>query len=199
MSEVSFYIDGFNLYHSLKDFAPDCRWLDLWALCSKFLKPDEEIVAIYYFTAYTMWNASKFKKHKDYVKALQSTGVKPIYGKFKKVDRYCNLCHRQYSTHEEKRTDVNVALYLFESAMKDEFDKAIVVSGDSDLIPSIEMIQRDFPNKKVGVLIPLGRKAKEIQNVADFSLKITREHIESSLFPKNVEAVSAPEKWLPTK
>ena len=38
---VSFFIDGFNLYHSLKQFTPECRWLDLYKLCESFLKEDE--------------------------------------------------------------------------------------------------------------------------------------------------------------
>jgi hypothetical protein len=33
-----------------------------------------------------------------------------------------------YSTHEEKRTDVNIVLQIFEDAVKNKFDDAIIIS-----------------------------------------------------------------------
>jgi len=47
MSKISFFIDGFNLYHSLRKYASDCRWLNLRSLCEKFLKDDEELGEVY--------------------------------------------------------------------------------------------------------------------------------------------------------
>ncbi len=197
---VSFFIDGFNLYHSLKTFNPDCRWLDLSKLCKSFLKPNEELGNIYYFTAIAEWNQSKAEKHKTYIRVLKSLGVKPVYGKFKKVTKHCNLCQREYFTHEEKRTDVNIAMYLFEDAVKDSYDKAIIVSGDSDLIPPIEKIQSNFLSKKVGVIPPVGRKTKELKEVADFFIKMKSIDLKNSILPKTVdidnEKLNAPQKWI---
>ena len=53
MTRVSFFIDGFNLYHSLKDYARDCRWLDLRKLCESYLRENEQLGDVYYFTAVT--------------------------------------------------------------------------------------------------------------------------------------------------
>ena len=199
MTRVSFFIDGFNLYHSLKQYTPDCRWLDLKKLCASYLKPDETLVDVYYFTALS-WKPEKVDRHKLYIKALRTTGVKVVLGEFKEVERHCNLCNRNYKAHEEKRTDVNIAMWLFEGGMKDLFDNAIIVSGDSDLIPPIEKIQSNFVNKKIGVVVPLGRRAKQIQQTADFSSKIDRKRLQNSLFPEHITVdgciLSAPEGWL---
>ena len=92
MYKVSFFIDGFNIYHSLKAYVSDCRWLDLRDLCKKFLKEDEELGDVYYFTAYPSWNIDRMAKHQKYVTALVARGVKPILGKFKEITRKCNLC-----------------------------------------------------------------------------------------------------------
>ena len=44
------YIDGFNLYYcSLKKTRN--KWLDLVKMCESMLQPDDELVAVKYFTA----------------------------------------------------------------------------------------------------------------------------------------------------
>ena len=204
MQIVSFFIDGYNLYHSLKDYKKNCRWLNLKSLCEKFLKNNEVVGQIYYFTAYATWNKNKTDKHKLYVKVLMKEGVEPVFGKLKPITRLCQKCGQRYNTHEEKQSDVNIAMYLFEDAMKDSFDKAIIISGDSDLVQPIKKIQSNFPTKKIGVITPYCRSAKELKDIADFSSKITAKNLEESLFSgiivmEDGTKIHAPAKWLPNK
>ena len=42
------------------------------------------------------------------------------YGDFKRKDKRCPNCKKQYSTFEEKQTDLNIALQLFQLAVKDD-------------------------------------------------------------------------------
>jgi len=65
------YIDGFNLfYSSLK--GTKYKWLDIWSMCSAFLQPNQELVAIKYFSAHQFPNEIKtssgriIKKPKDW-------------------------------------------------------------------------------------------------------------------------------------
>ena len=54
MRKAAFFIDGFNLYHSLdkkKDFHK-YKWLNLWRLSELILLPNETLADVYYFTAY---------------------------------------------------------------------------------------------------------------------------------------------------
>lgn len=37
-------------------------------------------------------------------------------GKFKEKDRSCNICSSMWNAHEEKETDVNIALYILDEA-----------------------------------------------------------------------------------
>lgn len=184
------FIDGFNLYHALDahERYRKYKWLDLRRLAECFVAGTERLDDVLYFTTYSTWNPDKLGRHRLYVRALESRSVKVIFGKFKKVTKRCRAeCGKQFQTFEEKRTDVNIAVQLFSYAQRDLFDKALIVSGDSDLIPAIEETRRIFPNKSIGVIIPIARQAEEMKNSADFHIRMKERHLRSSLLPDPIE------------
>ncbi|MDP2944811.1 MAG: hypothetical protein Q8N86_00415, partial [Atribacterota bacterium] len=61
--------------------------------------------------------------------------------------------------------------------MQDKFDKAYIISGDSDLIPSVEAVKALFPHKQIGVIIPIGRRAELLKLKCDFHMKIKEKHL----------------------
>lgn len=196
MNRVAFFIDGFNLYHSLKDNAPECRWLNLRRLCEQYIDTKQEIiVAIYYFSAIATWHhdVTKAQKHAQYIERLRKENVIPVLGKFKEKDIYCKNCHTYFKSHEEKRTDVNVALKIVSEAVLNKYDTAILVSGDTDMIPAIDTLRELALNKRMGVLFPLNRFSNELKEVADFTLKIKKDVLLDSLFEKE----TAPAGWVP--
>jgi uncharacterized LabA/DUF88 family protein len=158
-------IDGFNLYHALKETREaHHKWLNLWTLCSD-LRPGscDPLAAVYYFSAFATWEPDAYRRHRVYLKALEAVGVTPVMGRFKIKDRHCKLCNRDYQGHEEKQTDVNVALYLYRLAARDAFDAALLISNDSDLVPAVRMVRQDFPKKRVIVVAPpIRRQANEL-------------------------------------
>ncbi len=93
--------------------------------------------------------SDKVKRHKIFIKAQELKGIRIIYGEFRKRDKHCRVCKNWYQTFEEKQTDVNIAIKLFELAIQDKYDKALIISGDSDLIPSIKAVKSTFPHKGV--------------------------------------------------
>lgn len=201
MDRVIFFIDGFNLYHSLANkHLNKYKWLDLRSLLEKFITKKESVEKILYFTALTTWSKSKMSRHKTYIKALQLQKIEIVYGEFRRVDKTCPLCSKKYSTFEEKRTDVNIAIHLFSLAIQDKFDKAYILSADSDLIPSIESIKRLFPHKQIGVLIPIHRHAELLKQTCDFHMRIKEKHLKNSLFPETIylnngKQIIKPESW----
>lgn len=85
MNRVSFFIDGFNVFHAL-----DCnksyykyKWLDYSALARCFTTSKDTIADIYYFTAYAEWEPAKKVRHQLLIRALTMQGVKIVFGKFK--------------------------------------------------------------------------------------------------------------------
>lgn len=181
------------MYHGINQFAVDCKWLDLRKLCENYLKSDESISDVYYFSAVAHWfkDAGKSKRHKTYIAKLRENGVKIKLGKFKEKDKSCPVCNAKYKSHEEKRTDVNIALQIVCDAFDDKYDTAILVSGDTDMIPAVEMLKSMGLNKKIGVLFPPGRGTNELRNAVDFSKNIKPADLRKCLFDKS----DAPDEW----
>ena len=147
MNKVSVLVDGFNLYHSIKDIQRDhdrnLRWLDIRSLCSSYLhliSKDATIENIYYFTAFAIHlnDSSVISRHRNYIECLQDTGIIVEYGRFKPKSITCSNCHSTFIKHEEKETDVRIATKVCHLLAKDECDTILLVSGDTDLSPSIE-------------------------------------------------------------
>jgi uncharacterized LabA/DUF88 family protein len=184
MNRISFFIDGFNLYHSLDSNTSyhKYKWLNLDKLARCFVTSRDKIEKRFYFTTYATWDQAKLERHQKYVRALQSVGIDVVFGAFRYVDKTCRICHRQYKTFEEKQTDVNIAIKLFQTAVQDLWDTAIIISGDSDLIPAIRAVKTTFLSKRIGIVVPIGRRAEELKQVVDFHMKLKEKHLASSQF-----------------
>ena len=55
----------------------------------------------------------------------------------------------------EKKTDVNIAMAMYRDACKGLVDQLILVSNDSDAEPVLLAITEDFPQLKLGLIMPL--------------------------------------------
>ena len=204
-TRVCVYIDGFNLFHStLQHTHPDCRWLDLLELSKRLINPKtEEITGVYYFSALATWMPERAKKHLLYIQALRTVGVKVFLGKFSLRERKCPICKGCYQAHEEKKTDINIAITLLGDAIADKFDTALILSGDSDLAPVTTKLKQLCPSKKVGIIIPKGQSAMNLKQNADFFKKIQAKDLKKSLLPEQVtyngRIITAPAGWLPEK
>jgi len=195
-------IDGFNLYHSLLNESSlhKYKWINLYKLAEILIPKTHDISDVYYFTALANWDQQKVARHRLFIRVQEFYGVKIVYGKFKMREKRCRLCHGVYKIPEEKQTDVNIAITLFTLAQKDEFDTATILSGDSDLIPSIKAVKNVFPLKRIGIAIPIHRSANELQEVADFYMKIKLKHLNSCLLPEKVDTgrgvITRPSGWI---
>ncbi|HEX6860932.1 MAG TPA: NYN domain-containing protein [Caulobacteraceae bacterium] len=189
MIRVACFIDGFNLYHSLKRLkAQHLKWVDLHKLmCRQIAARSERVSAVYYFSAFADWLPAERQRHEEYVRALESTGVQPILGQFKEKDRSCKTCGAHWKGHEEKETDVNIALWLINEAYRDTYDKALIVSRDSDLKPALQMVRSQFAEKELTVVAPPNSgHSNDLIGVAHSKRKITVAQVADCLFPQQV-------------
>lgn len=156
------YVDGFNLYHAIDDLRENhLKWLDLWALSERLLQPGQTLIGVKYFTAYATWRPQSYRRHQRYVDALKSKGVVPIIGVFKAKPVRCQAaCKQMYKTHEEKETDVNIGVHLVADALKDRFDRALVISADTDLNSAVRLARQESPQKAIHIVAPPGRKTR---------------------------------------
>jgi NYN domain len=119
---------------------------------------DETLIAVKYFSAYATWRTGATGRHRAYVAALEHAGVECVIGHFKEKRRRCAKCGATWIGHEEKETDVAIAVELIADAFTDAFHRALIISADSDLGPAIRSAHRHFPNKTINVIAPPGRK-----------------------------------------
>jgi len=209
MPKTIAFIDGFNLYHALDylDTGSDhtryrkYKWLNLKRLASMFVFGKDTLEDVFYFTTLATWDAGKTARHRLYIRALESEGIKVVYGEFKRKTKHCNACKANFLSFEEKQTDVNIALQLFQLAIQERYDKGIIISGDTDLIPAIKAVHASFPAKQIGVVIPIGRASEDLKNQADFHFKMREHHLIKSLLPNpftlsDGTVLNAPAGWI---
>lgn len=188
---IACFIDGFNLYHAIANLRrPDLKWVNLWKLTEAFLDPAvHDLRAVYYFSAYATWLAGPHARHQQYVEALKAAKVTPIMGRFKEKDIYCKSCKSTFKGHEEKETDVNIALALIREAYRDSYDEAFIISRDSDLIPAMKLLLADYPKKHLKIISPpnAGHSKEMGKLVGSKKLAAIKSiHLERSLFGATV-------------
>lgn len=213
--KVNVYIDWFNLYHAVEKLWDKYKWVDLRKLSKNYIDKDTQVLnSVYFFSAYPDWDKEKTNRHKNYVKALMSKKVTIRNWKFTKVSRSfkkrlnniikiifsSNILKGlkktlwdkiipdsiKYSTHEEKKTDVNIVLQIFEDAVKNKYDDAIIISWDSDISPVIRFVKNTVDWKKFISVLPYHSRWKDIKRSCDYSKQMLKRDIEDSLLPKEI-------------
>jgi hypothetical protein len=186
------YVDGFNLYHGIHGLrTPHLKWLDLWALCKQFAPaPDIDLLRVVYCSAFATWLPDSYRRHREYLRALTATGVTPLMGRFKRKDRGCFSCGAQWTDHEEKESDVNLAVQLTIDAFRNVFDLALLITADSDFVPAVRAVKTELPKKEIRIVTPVGQSPSvDLINAAGGSQQGRRMklvHVEHSLLPEVV-------------
>lgn len=210
MKRVSFLIDGFNLYHSVRDLVRFCglnaKWLDIYSLCHSFLyliSKDACLAEIYYFSAFAhhLNDPNVIKRHQDYIECLKSTLIIPEMGRFKPKNITCPLhthflksnpknircqLNGKFIKHEEKETDIAIAARLFELLYHNKCDTVVLLTGDTDLSPAVKTCNSLFPCKRILFAFPYRRYSRELKLLLPDSFKIHAKTYVQHLFPNPV-------------
>ena len=199
---VRVYIDGYNLYYGIKATRKkELYWLDLHALCTELCQRRETLDRIFYFTARVSDPPDKTRRQARYIDALSvHCDIEFVFGQFRSDQRNCRSCHEPYPHHEEKMTDVNIATRLLVDAFEDRFDRAIVLSADSDLRYAIEEARRIARGKAITCVFPPHRGSKSLREVASDTRRLRVHLLERCLLPNPVVRddgylLSRPETW----
>jgi len=191
MTRVAVYIDGFNLYHAIHDLRkPHLKWVNLSQLAASLCREHERLVKTAYFSAYATWMADAYYRHRQYVTALKSVKVECHMARFSEKSAHCRNCGASWKAHEEKETDVHFSLTFLEDAIDDVFDRAIIISADSDHVPAVRRVRARFPGKQVFVATPPERHghARELLKACNSGTQITSGRIAKCLFPESIVA-----------
>ncbi|GAC1453880.1 MAG: hypothetical protein PVSMB4_14550 [Ktedonobacterales bacterium] len=216
------YVDGFNLYYAVKK--TPYRWLDLAALCDQTLK-GFTIHRIRYFTARVKARAGDPlapQRQDVYLRALRTIPHLEIHeGHFLASEKWAALARPPASglptipgviePHpvtgvplarvikvEEKGSDVNIATYLLLDALRGDFEMAVLISNDSDLVGPIRVVRSEL-KLDVGVLNPHKNDSVTLKNAASFYRPIREGALLVSQFPDPLYTpkgpLSKPTNW----
>lgn len=206
------YIDGYNLYHAVRKLKhPKLKWLDLEVLMTNcindiFQAKNAELTQVKYFTAKAITfpgssDSSAPKRQDQYFKAIETLSkIEVILGKIKKKDRHCAKCDNYFKTLEEKETDVNIASHLLTDAFDKNFDSALLVSCDSDLVLPVTLLTEKF-KRKIIILSPPGRKGYDLAKASkNLPRELKQSDLENCVLPleittKDGEIISIPDEW----
>jgi uncharacterized LabA/DUF88 family protein len=202
MERVTAYVDGYNLYYGLREKRwKRFYWLNLQAMATRLLKRGQRLVATKYFTTVVKQPEDKRKRQAVYLEALQTLpDLQIYYGHFLSDTVTCRQCGHTYETHHEKMTDVNISVELMTDAFQDQFDVALLVSADSDLIGPVQAVKRLFSQKRVVAVSPPARHSSALQQVVHGHLYVGRDVLAKSLFPAEVVkpdgyVLRRPDEW----
>ena len=200
-TSVRFVVDGFNLYHSIREArhkaGVDCRWLDIRSLCESMLHTiggGAEVAQIDYFSALAHHLESSspgaVARHERYIEALRATGVTPHLGVFKPKDiRYrSRTCEVLLRRHEEKETDVAIAATIVEAASRGDCAALTLVSGDTDLLPAFKTARRLRPELRLFCFFPPYRANRAFRSHVDADFKISPKTLPEHLLTNPVVA-----------
>ena len=209
--KTNVYVDGFNLYYGAVK-GTRYKWLDVGALCQA-LFPKNQISRIRYFTSRvraTPNDPNKPRRQAVYIRALETIPKLSVhYGRFLSHPRWKPLLApppngpkmvRIIDT-KEKGSDVNLATWLLVDGFTKDYEAAIVVSNDTDLVEPIKIVQQQlgFP---VGVLNPERNRKKtavSLVNAASFYKRIRRKALADNQFPATLTdqhgTITKPSYW----
>jgi len=218
MASVVALIDGFNMYGALnanvrwkKPFAK-YKWINYWRLMEQYLRPGETLKAVRLFTAYPEdgmydWQAKRVR-HVLLVDVQRDFGVDITLGRFARRERQCLVpasaggCGKMFTRHEEKNTDVNIAITLVGLAYERAYDTALLVTADGDLITAVDKAKAAFPRGRIVNIPPIGRflDARYLAPSVDAQLRMKERHLRSAALPKtltltNGRIVHCPIEW----
>lgn len=151
MKRVLVIVDGLNLMHALAQQNSNHEYINLVGLVARLTNlKSERVVGFQYFTAIAS-HVSDFGqlKQKRFLEFLRSSGVTVTLGVFHEVREICANCKHRSKRHIEKQTDVGVAATLIAGAYEDTFDKVLLFSADSDLLPAIRLVKAKYPGKEI--------------------------------------------------
>lgn len=217
---VGFFVDGFNLYHSLATLAKESgdesvKWLDLVGLangCLHEIGGSSLLRSVHYFTALPehlyLTDPGRLQRHRAYLRALTAYGVvRPsiVLGRIMQQQISIQVAgvNAIGRVWREKGTDVALAMALLREASQVDMDEAVIISGDADYLPAVKVFRAMYPRIGLRFAFPRGRASKELSREAPASFTLNSAAYRSHRLPDRIKLPSGkylhcPFEWRPS-
>lgn len=213
-ARVMVYVDGFNLYYGLRERGwRRYYWLNLQSLARNLLRNNQKLVGVKYFTARISAGdrstplrlrekmEAKRRRQLVFLEALETLeDIRIFEGHYLSKVISCPKCSYSWNKPEEKMTDVCIATELITDAFGNRYDTALILSGDSDLVPSVLAVLTEFDDKKIVIAFPPRRVSDRLKQVASAYFTIGEAKLRQSMFPDEIRKpdgyiLKRPEEW----
>ncbi|HJM36370.1 MAG: NYN domain-containing protein [Dehalococcoidales bacterium] len=169
---VMIFIDGSNMYHSLKNNFQRTD-IDLHKFCEKLLDK-RRLIRIYYYNS-TVGRREEPERHQQQLVFLDSVKLTP----------YCELrlgrlVYNNWpnSPPYEKGVDIMLTTDLLTHSFKNNYDIAILVSGDGDFVGALQTVKDTGKNIEVA-LFGKERTSVPLREVADRIVPVDRRFLKN--------------------
>jgi len=157
---VMIFIDGSNLYHSLKNFFKRTN-IDMGKFCQKLLEK-RRLIRIYYYNA-RVGRKEEPERYKDQQAFFANINAIP----------YCELrlgrlVYNNWPTVPpyEKGVDTQLVTDMITHGFKNNYDVSILVAGDNDYVGALQAVKDNGKNVEVA-LFGKERTSMQLRKVAD--------------------------------
>lgn len=164
---VMIFIDGSNLYHSLKGHYQRTD-LDIGKFCDKLLNR-RRLIRIYYYNA-VVGRREEPDRYRDQQTFFNSVSSIP----------YCELrlgrlvyINWPHTPPYEKGVDIMLTTDLLTHSFKNNYDAAILVAGDSDYVGALQAVKDNGKNVEVA-LFGKETTSRPLREVADKILTVDK-------------------------
>jgi len=162
---VMVFIDGSNLYHSLKTFAKRTD-IDIGKLCNKLLRK-RPLVRIYYYNARVglKQEPERYRNQQAFFNSVNAVPYTEL--------RIGRLVYYNWpnSPPYEKGVDVQLATDMLTHSFKNNYDVAILVAGDNDFVGALQSVKDNGKHVEVA-LFGKESTSQRLRTVADRVIKI---------------------------
>jgi uncharacterized LabA/DUF88 family protein len=209
------YVDGFSVYYACyrgptKIAYSRLKWLNYRALFEEMLS-DDRIVLVRVFTAIAPNppdDPSQASRHDTYLRALRSIpGIEVHTGRFQKAKREAILARpptgvsasQTVYIYQEKKSDVPLASHLLMDAVEDRFDRAVILTNDTDFVVPIQLV-RERLGREVLVASPDATISGELRRAASAAWVLDRGLLFKCQLPNPVidrdgREIRKPDRW----
>lgn len=176
INRVAVFIDGNNFYFGLRKLYGKNKSLKHFDFekFAQFLAGKYKVIGIYYYNALLdkEHNLEKYESQKEF------------FLKLKQIPNFnlilCKLLKRNITGTSKiyyiiKEDDIHMAVDMVENACDNNFDIAILVSGDGDFVPAVCSVRKK--GKRVKNVYFRGSSSRNLKEFCDESLELTKENL----------------------
>ena len=135
-------------------------------LCESFLGENQRLERVVYFTASPL-SPQKNSRQSAFLNAnklINGEKFEVVRGKYMEKHIICPYCKGDITRPEEKKTDVNISIRMIADCVLNKTDTIALVSADSDLVPPLEFIQNNYPDKHIKVYFPPSNYSDDLKD-----------------------------------